>query len=224
MSGLIFLWYIRRVIINKNQMKKVILSLFAIAMSVSAIAQVKEVEVFKTSQNSKYDQLTVIYHTKDADYRKDMFEIKAGEQRIYLSSENMKNLATELRKAHKKCLEWDSIANVNDIAKVMKDNNPTSFVTDGGMLYDTRTFKSVSPTAADYRFERFYSDYNKKSFTYMNFGVFQFSDTRVYNAHFGMTFEINADVKAFNDFLNFLDNCVQVSNEIVAKDKMNLFN
>jgi hypothetical protein len=204
----------------KNTLKISLVILIAL-MSNLVNGQVKKVDVYKASLTNS--SVEVIYHTKDNDYIKDIFELKQGDQRFYVFPENMSILATEMRKAFQKSLEWDSVAVSNNIEKVMKDNNETEFLTDGGMLYDSQTFKTVSPTKANYRFERFYSEYKKRSFSFMNFGVRQFSDSRVYRAYFGISFELYNDVEEFNKFMSFLDNCVEISNEIVSKDKMNLF-
>jgi hypothetical protein len=200
---------------------KVFAVVFALVMSVGfANAQVKEVEVYNTNQVDTYNRIKVVYHTPNSEYNflKNKFELTSfGNQSIYLTPENMKVLSSELSRIYDKGKEWMNVAESNAIEKVDKRGEPTSFITNGGMIYDSRTFKSAEPTQATFGFERF------RNYNYIKLSVFQQSQTKVYNAFFSLTFEITKDEVALKDFIEFLNNSIAKSEKIVSEDKMNLF-
>lgn len=201
--------------LKANIMKKLLLVLVATLFTISLNAQSSETEFKFDDYKQQYSKLEISF---GGEYNKSNWQLKKGDQYIYLTQDDLDKATIEIEKAFNKAVEWDKVADENNVDKLNKKMD-FSFRTTGGMLNDSG-FEGVGPHDAEFKFERF--EMSGKTYSYMSCNVWQSGDYGVRSANcavVGVNVRDESQVQAFNKFLNFLKNSKTLVLERIAKEK-----
>ena len=199
-------------------MKKIIL---LIILPIFCFAQESEQVIRFDDYKVGYSKMKISFGGK---YSSKFWKFKTGDQIIYFSPDDLTKAADSFEAAFNKALEWDKIADENDVEKLSKDMTFT-FKTTRGMLEDSG-YESVGPKDADFSFERFVSSANE-TFSYLKTSIWQNGEYNIRSAFFSFP-SVNVrdaeQVAKFSEFLNFIKSNKSIIEEKLKDSKADLFN
>lgn len=200
-------------------MKK-LLSLLFIVPLLQINAQTSETTIkFDNYETSKYSSMKISFGGK---YSSKLWQFKSGSQIIYFTPDDLQTAGQVFEEAINKALEWDKIADDNNVEKLSKEMK-YSFSTTKGMLEDAG-YESVGPKKSDFEFERFTS--NGKASSFMKTRIWQNGDYNVRSAFFrfpSLNIKDEMHMENFYKFLDFMKNNKSIINEKLKDSKEDLF-
>ena len=209
-------------------MKKLLLLLMLIPLM--TVGQIKDFvsddKLLVYDDGQKYVTTKVFYETK-YDFERDQLSFTQGNQRIYIKMSRIKEFADLYEKGMNKALEWAKVARENNVPEVKKSMD-WKFKTDGGMLYDASSFKTVGKK--DGEFEVIIKIDKKKDYINYRYRVFQTDEYIVYSAfaNIGLVNNLSKpeDLKVAKQFIEFCRNYETYVNAAIDKfnSKDDLFN
>ena len=200
-------------------MKKLLLLLMFIPLM--SFGQVSEQEIkFDNYAPEKYSKMEISFGGKFSD---DVWTFRKSSQIIYFTPDDLVKAAEAFEGAYNKAVEWNKVADENNVEKLMKVM-PFSFSTTKGMLEDSG-YESVGPKKAEFEFERFTMSGEANS--YFKASIWQNGDYNVRSAYFQFP-SINVRdkemVDKFLEFLNFMKSNKSIIEEKIGSSKADLFN
>jgi hypothetical protein len=200
-------------------MKKLILLLLFIPLI--SFGQVSEQVIkFDNYEPGKYSKMEISFGGK---YFDDVWEFTSGSQIIHFTPYDLVKAAEAFEGAYNKAVEWDKVADENNVEKLMKVM-PFSFSTTKGMLEDAG-YEIVGPKKAEFEFERFTMSGETNSF--LKASIWQNGDYNVRSAYFKFP-SINVRdkemVDKFLEFLNFMKSNKSIIEKKIESSKADLFN
>ena len=199
-------------------MKKLLLLLLFIPLT--SFGQVSE-------QKIKFDNYKVgnssMKISFGGQYSDDVWKFKEGDQIIYFTPDDLAKAVEAFESAFKKAVEWDKVANENNVDKLVKVM-PFTFNTTEGMLYDSG-YESVGSKKAKFKFERFVSS-TKETFSYVSTSIWQNGEYNVRSAYFqfpSINVRDKESVDKFQEFLNFMKSNKSIIEEKISSSKTDLF-
>lgn len=200
-------------------MKKIIfLLLFIPAICFS---QKSDLELqFDEYEQQGYSKMQISFGGK---YNEELWSFRKGDQRINFTPDDLIKAAQDFEKGFNKAVEWDSIADANNVEKLNKEI-PFNFITTKGMLEDAG-FEVVGPKKGDFKFERFIMD--NKTYSYFKSSVWQNGEYNVRSAFFSFpSVDVRnpEEVEKFKKFLDFMKSNKTIVEEKIVASKSDLFN
>ena len=187
-------------------MKKLLLLLMFIPLM--SFGQVSEQEIkFDNYAPEKYSKMEISFGGKFSD---DVWTFRKSSQIIYFTPDDLVKAAEAFEGAYNKAVEWNKVADENNVEKLMKVM-PFSFSTTKGM--------------SEFEFERFTMSGEANS--YFKASIWQNGDYNVRSAYFQFP-SINVRdkemVDKFLEFLNFMKSNKSIIEEKIGSSKADLFN
>jgi len=186
-------------------MKKLILLLLLVP--IITIGQISEQEIpFDNYEPRKYSKMEISFGGK---YTDDVWSFRKA--------------AESFENAYNKAVEWNQVADDNNVEKLTKVM-PFTFFTTRGMLEDSG-YESVGPKKAEFEFERFVM--NGKTYSYLKTSIWQNGEYNVRSAFFQFpSIDVRDEkmVSKFLNFLNFMKSNKSIIEEKIGETKADLFN
>jgi hypothetical protein len=200
-------------------MKKLILLLLLVP--IITIGQISEQEIpFDNYEPRKYSKMEISFGGK---YTDDVWSFRKGDQRINFTPDDLEKAAESFQNAYNKAVEWNQVADDNNVEKLTKVM-PFTFFTTRGMLEDSG-YESVGPKKAEFEFERFVM--NGKTYSYLKTSIWQNGEYNVRSAFFQFpSIDVRDEkmVSKFLNFLNFMKSNKSIIEEKIGETKADLFN
>jgi hypothetical protein len=200
-------------------MKKLILLLLLVP--IITIGQISEQEIpFDNYEPRKYSKMEISFGGK---YTDDVWSFRKGDQRINFTPDDLEKAAESFDNAYNKAVEWNQVADDNNVEKLTKVM-PFTFFTTRGMLEDSG-YESVGPKKAEFEFERFVM--NGKTYSYLKTSIWQNGEYNVRSAFFQFpSIDVRDEkmVSKFLNFLNFMKSNKSIIEEKIGETKADLFN
>jgi hypothetical protein len=200
-------------------MKKLILLLLLVP--IITIGQISEQEIpFDNYEPRKYSKMEISFGGK---YTDDVWSFRKGDQRINFTPDDLEKAAESFENAYNKAVEWNQVADDNNVEKLTKVM-PFTFFTTRGMLEDSG-YESVGPKKAEFEFERFVM--NGKTYSYLKTSIWQNGEYNVRSAFFQFpSIDVRDEkmVSKFLNFLNFMKSNKSIIEEKIGETKADLFN
>ncbi len=197
-------------------MKKILYLLFTALITFSGFAQSSETEFrFDNFEIGRYYKVKISF---GGEYNKNYWQFKTGNQYIYFTQDDLDKATIEFEKAFNKAIEWDKVADENNVDKLNKKMD-FSFKTTRGMLEDAG-YESVGSFNSKFQFIRTQS--SGKTSSEMRCDIYQHDEYVVRSANFAfpvINVRDESHVQAFNNFLTFLKNSKTLVLEKIAKEK-----
>jgi len=174
---------------------------------------------FDDYKTSEYSKIKITFGGK---YNEEVWEFKSRSQFIYFTPADLLKAALVYEQAMNKALEWDKIADENNVEKLRKEMK-LSFKTTRGMLEDSG-YESVGTHNSKFEYGRSTSGDKTSSVLYVR--IFQSGDYNVRSAFFNFP---NIDLKnkgqmdKFYAFLDFMKNNQSIISEKLKNSKEDLF-
>jgi len=200
-------------------MKKLLSLLFIFSISqINAQSSLATID-FDNYETSKYSSMKISFGGK---YNSKLWKFTKGSQIIYFTPNDLETAAKVFEEAINKALEWDKIADENNVEELTKEMQ-YSFSTTKGMLEDSG-YEIVGPKKSEFEFERFTS--NGKAKSYMKTSIWQNGDYNVRSAFFkfpSLNVKDKKSMESFYKFLDFMKNNKSIINEKLKDSKEDLF-
>jgi hypothetical protein len=180
-----------------------------------------------SDQEIKFDDYTIGYSkigiSFGGKYNENVWEFKNGNQYIKFTPDDLEKAAVEFENAYNKAVEWDKIADDNDVNELIKEI-PFSFFTTRGMIEEAG-YESVGSMDGKFEFQR--GVITEEITSFLTTRVYQHDEYFVRSAFFNFpAFDIrkNEEVEKFIEFLDFIKNNKSIIEEKIKDSKSNLFN
>jgi hypothetical protein len=199
-------------------MKKLLLILLIVP--VLGFSQTSDQKIDFDDYSIGYSKIEISFGGK---YTENVWEFKSGKQYVNFTPDDLEKAAIEFENAYKKAVEWDKVADENDVNELTKEI-PFSFFTTRGMLEDSG-YKSVGSMEGKFEFQRSTEAREIKSFLATR--VYQHDEYFVRTAFFrfpGFDVRNDGEVEKFLEFLEFIKNNKSIIQEKLKDSKSNLFN
>jgi hypothetical protein len=180
-----------------------------------------------SDQEIKFDDYTIGYSKIGISFggksNENVWEFKNGNQYIKFTPDDLEKAAVEFENAYNKAVEWDKIADDNDVNELIKEI-PFSFFTTRGMIEEAG-YESVGSMDGQFEFQR--GVITEEITSFLTTRVYQHDEYFVRSAFFNFpAFDIrkNEEVEKFIEFLDFIKNNKSIIEEKLKDSKSNLFN
>lgn len=197
-------------------MKKLFLLILITLFTIGTNAQSSETEFrFENFEIGRYYKVKISF---GGEYNKNYWQFKSDNQYIYFTQDDLDKATIEFEKAFNKAIEWDKVADENNVDKLNKKMD-FSFKTTRGMLEDAG-YESVGSFNSKFQFIRTQS--SGKTSSEMRCDIYQHDEYVVRSAFFkfpAINVRDESHVQAFNKFLTFLKNSKTLVLERIAKEK-----
>ena len=162
---------------------------------------------------------TKVYYSNAYDHHKDRLVFFNDDQRVYIKIDRVKEFGDLYEKGMNKAIEWFNVAKENNVPNLEKDVD-WKFKTNGGMVYDSSTFKSAGVTDGEFKVSIAIGDRGDSN--NYRYRVYQTDEYRVYRAFADIGLVIlNRDggLELANKLIDFCKNYEKYVN--LAIDKFN---
>lgn len=205
-------------------MKKLILLLLFIPLF--SFSQINDIdydeELLVYDDGNEFVSTKVYYLSKPQ-----VLIFRTDKQSVYINIERVKEFGELYKTGVDKALEWAEVARENKVMDVEKKMD-WNFKTDGGMVYDASTFKTVEPNEGEFLVNIQLT--KRKTFINYRYRVLLSDEYNVYTSFANVGLVIIGDkkgegLKQANQFIDFCLNYENYVNQAIDKfnSKDNLF-
>ena len=197
-------------------MKKLILLLLFIPLF--SFSQINDIdydeELLVYDDGNEFVSTKVYYLSKPQ-----VLIFRTDKQSVYINIERVKEFGELYKKGVDKAIEWAEVARENKVMDVEKKMD-WNFKTDGGMVYDASTFKTVEPNEGEFLVNIQLT--KRKTFINYRYRVLLSDEYNVYTSFANVGLVIIGDkkgegLKQANQFIDFCLNYENYVNQAIDK-------